>query len=136
MSNTIEVPTRTNPSASAPTVKRQPVWKHGVTAAVVAAVATTVLAAVASAAGVSSDHGPGGARGYGGFGYQYGSITVPAAPRASRLAVSARQAAPAISCRFMEILSARLFPGGAVAASHQVLRLSRTSSPAATRASP
>ena len=33
--------------------ERQPVWKHGVAAAVVASVATTVLAALASAAGVS-----------------------------------------------------------------------------------
>jgi amino acid transporter len=53
MSTTIQVPTRTTPSASTPTAERQPVWKHGVAAAVVASVATTVLAAVASAAGVS-----------------------------------------------------------------------------------
>jgi amino acid transporter len=53
MSTTIQVPTRTTPSASVPTAERQPVWKHGVAAAAVASVATTVLAAVASAAGVS-----------------------------------------------------------------------------------
>jgi amino acid transporter len=53
MSTTAQVPTRTSPSASTPTVARQPVWKHGVAAAVVASAATTVLAAVASAAGVS-----------------------------------------------------------------------------------
>jgi hypothetical protein len=52
MSTTTQIPTRTSPSA--PTAaKRQPVWKHGVAAAVVASVATTVLAVVASAAGVS-----------------------------------------------------------------------------------
>jgi hypothetical protein len=53
MSTSTQVPTRTTPSASAPTVERRPVWKHGVAAAVVASVATTLLAAVASAAGVS-----------------------------------------------------------------------------------
>jgi amino acid transporter len=53
MSTTTQVPTRTTPSSSTPTVKRQPVWKHGVAAAVVASAATTSLAAVASAAGVS-----------------------------------------------------------------------------------
>lgn len=53
MSTTIQVPTRGTPSATTPTAERQPVWKHGVAAAVVASVATTVLAAVASAAGVS-----------------------------------------------------------------------------------
>ncbi|HST46606.1 DUF6069 family protein [Jatrophihabitans sp.] len=36
-----------------PAIERQPVWKHGVAAAVVASVATTTLAALASAAGVS-----------------------------------------------------------------------------------
>jgi amino acid transporter len=36
-----------------PTVERQPDWKHGVAAAFAAAVTTTVLAALASAAGVS-----------------------------------------------------------------------------------
>lgn len=35
------------------TRERRPVWKHGVTAALVAAATTTVLAAVAKAAGVS-----------------------------------------------------------------------------------
>jgi hypothetical protein len=53
MSTTIPVPTRTTPGASTPTVERRPVWKHGVTAAVVASVATTALAAAASTAGVS-----------------------------------------------------------------------------------
>ena len=48
---TTQVPTRVTPHA--PTTERQPVWKHGVAAAGVASVATTVLAAVASAAGVS-----------------------------------------------------------------------------------
>jgi hypothetical protein len=36
-----------------PAVDRQPVWKHGVAAAVVASVVTTSLAAIAAAAGVS-----------------------------------------------------------------------------------
>jgi amino acid transporter len=53
MSTTIQVPTRTIPSAPTTTAERQPVWKHGITAAVVASIATTVLAALASAAGVS-----------------------------------------------------------------------------------
>ncbi|MDT5043380.1 MAG: hypothetical protein QOE51_4365 [Actinoplanes sp.] len=53
MSTSIQVPTRTTPSSSTPTVERQPVWKHGMAAAVVASAATTILAAVASAAGVS-----------------------------------------------------------------------------------
>jgi peptidoglycan/LPS O-acetylase OafA/YrhL len=53
MSTTIQVPTRTTPSAPTPVAERQPVWKHGVASAVVASVATTVLAAIASAAGVS-----------------------------------------------------------------------------------
>jgi hypothetical protein len=50
---TIQVPTRITPSATTPTAQRQPVWKHGVAAAVAASLATTVLAALASAAGVS-----------------------------------------------------------------------------------
>ncbi|MFG3690316.1 DUF6069 family protein [Micromonospora sp. NPDC047740] len=53
MSTTTQVPTRMTPSTPAPTAERQPVWKHGVAAAVVASVTTTVLAAVASAAGIS-----------------------------------------------------------------------------------
>jgi|GEM_PF-1980897 len=53
-----QIPTRTAPDASAPgasipVTERQPVWKHGVVAAVAASIATTVLAAGASAAGVS-----------------------------------------------------------------------------------
>jgi hypothetical protein len=40
-------------SAERATSTRQSVWKHGVAAAVVASIATTVLAVVASAAGVS-----------------------------------------------------------------------------------
>ena len=40
-------------TTSIPTEARKPVWKHGVVAAVVASLATTVLAAVALAAGVS-----------------------------------------------------------------------------------
>jgi peptidoglycan/LPS O-acetylase OafA/YrhL len=53
MSTKTQIPTRVTSNALTPTVQRQSVWKHGVAAAVVASVATTVLAAVASAAGVS-----------------------------------------------------------------------------------
>ena len=52
MLHTTQIPARTTSSAPSP-AQRQPVWKHGLAAAVVAAVATTVLAATASAAGVS-----------------------------------------------------------------------------------
>jgi Family of unknown function (DUF6069) len=41
------------PAAQTQTIQRPSVWKHGVAAAVVAAVATTSLAAIASAAGIS-----------------------------------------------------------------------------------
>ena len=50
---TTQATTRMAPSATTPTAQRQPVWRHGVAAAIVASLATTVLAAVASAAGVS-----------------------------------------------------------------------------------
>jgi amino acid transporter len=53
MSTTTQVPTRATPTASTAAAERQPVWKHGVAAAVVASITTTVLAAAASAAGVS-----------------------------------------------------------------------------------
>jgi hypothetical protein len=45
----------TGAASTGPTspAERQPVWKHGVAAALVASITTTVLAAVASAAGVS-----------------------------------------------------------------------------------
>ena len=56
MTTSTLIRTPLSPSASATTV-RQPIWKPGVTAALVASVATTVLAAIASAAGVSfADH--------------------------------------------------------------------------------
>jgi len=45
--------TSTTPGTLAPATEQQSVLKYGVVAAVVAAVATTVLAAIASAAGVS-----------------------------------------------------------------------------------
>jgi amino acid transporter len=48
-----QIPTRITSSAPTSTVERRPLWKHGVAAAAIAAVTTTVLAAVASAAGVS-----------------------------------------------------------------------------------
>ncbi len=44
--------TRTAPGTTTPAVRR-PVWRHGVAAALVASVATTVLALAASAGGVS-----------------------------------------------------------------------------------
>jgi hypothetical protein len=53
MSITTQVPIRVIASARTRAAERQPVWKHGVAAAVVASLATTVLAAAASAAGVS-----------------------------------------------------------------------------------
>jgi amino acid transporter len=53
MSTTTQIPTGVTPSAPVRAAERQPVWKHGVAAAVVASVATTVLAAVASVAGIS-----------------------------------------------------------------------------------
>ena len=53
MSTTRQIPTRATPSAPTPAAERQPVWKHGIAAAVVASLATTVLAAITSAAGVS-----------------------------------------------------------------------------------
>lgn len=59
MSTTTQVPARVTPSASAPAGDWQQVWKRGLAAAVVASVATTVLAAVASAAGVSFSNGTG-----------------------------------------------------------------------------
>jgi hypothetical protein len=49
MSTTTQAPTRATAGAPSPAAEGQPVWKHGV----VASVATTVLASVASAAGVS-----------------------------------------------------------------------------------
>ena len=53
MSTTIQVPSHVTPTAPTPAARRQPIWRHGVAAAVVASVATTVLAVVASAVGVS-----------------------------------------------------------------------------------
>ncbi len=50
---TTQIPTHETFTTPAPVAERQPVWKHGVAAAGVATVATTVLAAVASTAGVS-----------------------------------------------------------------------------------
>jgi len=49
-----QVPTHVTAAAD-----RQPVWKHGVAAAVVASVVTTALAVTASAAGVSFGDGTG-----------------------------------------------------------------------------
>jgi hypothetical protein len=53
MTTTTRISPRPVRGAQAPTSERRPVWKHGVAAAVVASISTTVLAAVASAAGVS-----------------------------------------------------------------------------------
>jgi hypothetical protein len=51
MSTTLQVTTPVTTPVT--TTERRPVWKHGVAAAVTASAATTLLAAVASAAGVS-----------------------------------------------------------------------------------
>jgi uncharacterized membrane protein YoaK (UPF0700 family) len=59
MSITINAPTRVSPRTPHPAARREPVWKHGVAAAVAAAVTTTVLASLASAAGVSFSDGSG-----------------------------------------------------------------------------
>jgi amino acid transporter len=55
--STTQVPTHASFTELTSATQRQSIWKHGVAAAVAASVATTVLAAVASAAGVSfADH--------------------------------------------------------------------------------
>jgi amino acid transporter len=59
MSITAQIPVRVTARTTTPTEERQSVWKHGVSAALVASVATTVLAAIASAAGVSFADGSG-----------------------------------------------------------------------------
>jgi peptidoglycan/LPS O-acetylase OafA/YrhL len=57
MSTPIQVPTHVVPSTPGPATERQSVWKHGIAASAVASLATTLLAALASAAGVSfADH--------------------------------------------------------------------------------
>jgi hypothetical protein len=61
MSTTQHLRPSTASTTHTTTAVRRPVWKHGVAAAVVASVATTVLAVVASAAGVSFSDGAGGA---------------------------------------------------------------------------
>jgi hypothetical protein len=53
MSTTTLIPTRGTLHVPTPPAERQSIWKHGLTAAVVASVATSVVAAAASAAGVS-----------------------------------------------------------------------------------
>ena len=49
---TTQIPTSTTPATTSASGRR-PVWRHGVAAAAAASVATTVLAALASAAGIS-----------------------------------------------------------------------------------
>ena len=49
--------TRNTPGTSTPTSARLPVWKHGLAAALLASIATTVLAAAASHVGVSFANG-------------------------------------------------------------------------------
>ena len=52
--STTQIPTtRSTTAATTSTLERQPVWKRGVTASLVASVTTTVVATLASAAGVS-----------------------------------------------------------------------------------
>src|SRR3954469_15110402 len=53
MSTTTQASTLVTHDSTTPAAQRRPVWKHGVAAALAASVTTTVLAAVASAAGVS-----------------------------------------------------------------------------------
>jgi hypothetical protein len=53
MSTTTQGPASTTPNAPAPAPQRQPIWKHGLAAAIVASVATTALAMIASADGIS-----------------------------------------------------------------------------------
>jgi Family of unknown function (DUF6069) len=59
MSTSTQIPTRAPLNSPISDGQRRSVWKHGVAAAVVASVATTVLAAVASAAGISFADGTG-----------------------------------------------------------------------------
>jgi len=55
--STTQIPTQLAAHNPTPVPGRPPVWRHGVAAAVVASVATTALAALASGAGVSfADH--------------------------------------------------------------------------------
>jgi len=49
--------TRSTPGTTTPTSARLPVWKHGLAAALLASIATTVLAAAASHVGVSFANG-------------------------------------------------------------------------------
>ena len=53
MSTTAHTPTHAPSTAPTTGTPRRPVWKHGVAAALIASVATTSLAALAHAAGVS-----------------------------------------------------------------------------------
>ena len=59
MSTSTRIPTRATSTTPTLAAGRQPVWKHGVAAAVGASITTTVLAAIASAAGVSFADGTG-----------------------------------------------------------------------------
>jgi hypothetical protein len=54
-----QFPTTVDAGTPGQAASRQPVWKHGVVAAVAAAITTTALAAVASAAGVTFADGSG-----------------------------------------------------------------------------
>ena len=51
--STTQAPTRPTPNMATPAVRRRSLWQHGIAAAVVASVATTIIAALTSAAGVS-----------------------------------------------------------------------------------
>jgi hypothetical protein len=59
MSITFQLPSRVDTSPRTPTTERRSVWKHGLAAALGASVATTVFAALASAAGVAFGDGNG-----------------------------------------------------------------------------
>ena len=51
--STTQAPTRPTPNRATPAVRRRSLWQHGIAAAVVASAATTIIAALTSAAGVS-----------------------------------------------------------------------------------
>jgi amino acid transporter len=59
MTTTAQLNTHDAPTTATSTAGRRPVWKHGCAAAVAASITTTLLAAVASAAGVSFSDGSG-----------------------------------------------------------------------------
>ena len=94
MSTTTQADTRATSNAPTPAAQRQPVWKHGVAAAVVASVATTVLAATASAAGVSFADSTGASIPIAGFAVLTLAFSLSGAAVAAALARKARRPRP------------------------------------------